>query len=144
MNDISSPCNLLSITNLLSVLQPGNFRRWSLIPSRQNLEFSHGAALFFLFHLTHSTQKHCPRLKWSLLTSRPWIGVLLFTVLKKAQIYLVKLAPSIFCSGQLVTVLGLYFEKLGLYKVFSHWCLFRVFLKKGSTWWKQKNMLLST
>jgi len=41
-----------------------------------------------------------------------------FIVLDRGQICLVKLAPSIICSGQLVTVLHLYFEKLGLYQVF--------------------------
>lgn len=46
-DNISSPCNLLSITNLLNALQRGNIWRWSLISSRQNLVFSHRAALFF-------------------------------------------------------------------------------------------------
>lgn len=58
-------------------------------------------------------------------------NISLFTVLNEGQIYLVKLAPSIICSGQLVTVLGLYFEKLGLYQVFFCGCLFGVFLREG-------------
>lgn len=67
----------------------------------------------------------------------------LLTVLNTGQICLVKLAPSIICSGQLVTVLGLYFEKLGLHQVFFCACLFEAFLKEGFKGCKPKNIFLS-